>query len=141
MDPADEAARWDLERTAAAEAERRWAELDRRERVLLAAREAGAALSHPALEQAARCRKSVLYSAYRALLARLASQLRRDFRGEDSAVLAALSRGVLDAWGRRALDWAKSENALSPLFSVTAGRDGPPAAAGLCGRGIAENTP
>lgn len=138
-DPADEAARRDLERVAQEEADRRWSELDRRERVLLAAREFGAALSSPDVERAARCRKSVLYAAYRGLLERLAAELRRDFRGEDVATLAALSRSILAAWSRRALEWAKSENSLSPLFSVTEGQCGPPATASHCERGIAEN--
>lgn len=117
--PAEEAARRDIGNLSAKLARRLWPELDRRERIVLAARVAGRPLSDPAVERAAGCRKSMLYAALRALLERLAAQLRRDHPSEERAVLLAVARGVLDDLARRALEWATSEKPPLALFSDT----------------------
>jgi len=131
-DPADEAAQRDLERCAAVIAERGWPDLDRRERIVLAARECGRTLSDPAVERAAECRKSMLYAAFRAVLARLAAQLRRDCRGEAPSALAALARLALAELSRRAFHWAKSEKSCTALFSKAAAQAAPTGKRGGC---------
>lgn len=121
-DPAEEAARRDIGRLSAEIAGDLWPELDRRERIVLAARAAARPLSDPAVEQAADCRKSMLYAALRALLERLAARLRRDHPSEEPAVLLAIARGILGDLARRALEWAISEKTPLSLFSETRDR-------------------
>lgn len=84
-DPADAVARRELEALAAAEAARRWPSLERRDRLLLAARERGLSLADASVARAAGLRKSELYARFRRLIERLAKDLRRDYPKEDPA--------------------------------------------------------
>lgn len=121
-DPAEEAARRDIGNLSSEIAGDLWPELDRRERIVLAARAAARPLSDPAVEQAAGCRKSMLYAALRSLMERLAAQLRRDHPSEEPTVLLAIARGILSDLARRALEWAISEKPPLALFSETRDR-------------------
>ncbi len=117
-DPADEAARRELEALAAEEAARLWRTLDRRDRLLLAARERGLRLDDEALARAAGIGKSALYARYRALLERLAKQLRHNYPREDPAALSALVRLLIRDLGRRAEKIFPEKSRVATFYTV-----------------------
>ncbi len=114
--PFDEAADREFMEIADRQAARHWPDLDRRERVALAARGRGWPLDRPPVLRAARCGRSALHAAYRAALERLAARLRADYPAETSDALLVLARHTLGRLTVQAADWAGSERGCAALF-------------------------
>lgn len=115
-DPAAEAARREYERLADQHAAEEFPDLERRERVAVAAKALGLSLAHPTVERLAGCRRSVLNTSYQAWVERLAARLRLRYVDDDQESVLHLVMQTIQNVKNLALRWAKSENACARLF-------------------------
>lgn len=121
-DPLDGVAQRECERLARTHADEAFAQTRHDERVAMAARTLGLALSHPVVENAAGCRKSRLYDAYRAMVQRVGRHIRAVYADDPDTALTLALTTVSHLTGL-ALEWAKTEKACARLFMFVEGED------------------
>ena len=95
--------------------------MSKRERIALLAKFEGISLAHPKIEKAAKCRKSVLSTAARDAVTRLALQLQHEYRDDGADAIMALSVLVLQELKKLLKSWKNSEKHLLALFNRLSG--------------------
>ena len=93
-----------------------------RERLALLARQLAIPLSHPAVEEAAGCRKSVLSSALREFVSRVAARLTVAHPGDDPGSLRILAVMTFECLNEMILSWGISEKVCARLFIIVKDR-------------------
>ncbi len=111
----------ELERLAQTATPAILAQLTRRERIAILARELGLALAEPVVLRTAECRKSVLHSAYHQALRKVADHVRAAFASESRQTLIELAALGWAETKTAILAWGRSESALSHLFNMAEG--------------------
>jgi hypothetical protein len=99
------------------EAARILQELSRREKIAIAAREAGLSLADPRVEQAAGCRKSMLNRAWKDVAEKVVKDIRRAWSDEDPEAVLQLTLKVFDAVKKDTISWISSEKDLADFFT------------------------
>lgn len=118
VSPADEAARREYEALAREYAEEWFAALGARDRVIVLARHLGLPLNHPAVEQAAGCRKSKAFAALKSLVETLAADLKKQYPEDPLEALRLLAVLTFEALHRRVQGWAQGEPRCTELFAL-----------------------
>lgn len=117
-DPANDVALREYERLASGLAEEVFEALNRRERVALAAKTVGVALSHAAVAALTDCGKTALNRAYHMVLERLAATVRSRYPAEDNASQLTLTEKTLAKLKERILLWKDAENGVAAGFMI-----------------------
>ncbi|MFO7870164.1 MAG: hypothetical protein R6V03_01880 [Kiritimatiellia bacterium] len=94
-------------------------DMSRRERVALTAKRLGISLADSAVTKTAGCRKSVLFTAYRDLLARIASHLGAKYSADGAESVLTLTLMTLEEAASKVISRAKSEKSFSELFLLS----------------------
>jgi len=97
-------------------------EMNRRERVAVAATYLNLAHSTPEVERAAGCKKSVLRTAYLALFTKLTDRLKRDFPEETAENLIRLGFYVFEVLKEKSHSWAKRESYCKGFLNLMGDR-------------------
>ena len=116
-DPADIVSAREYEQLAGEHAQEFFQDMSARERIALLAKFEGISLAHPKIEKMAGCRKSVLSTAARDAVTRLALQLQREYRDDGADAIMALSVLVLQELKKCLKSWKNSEKHLLALFN------------------------
>lgn len=116
-DPADVVSAREYEQLAGVHAQDFLQDMSTRERIALLAKFEGISLAHPKIEKMAGCRKSVLSTAARDAVTRLALQLQHEYRDDGADAIMALSVLVLQKLKRCLKSWKNSEKHLLALFN------------------------
>lgn len=117
-DPSEETSRREYERLATRSGEHAFRETTRRERLVILAKQLAISLAHPAIEQMAGCRKSMLHAAYRGFVKRVAEAVKTRYAEEDEDAVVTLTLLTLRHVGVRVLEWAKAENTCTTVFKL-----------------------
>jgi len=126
ISPADDAARREFEDLGRQHAETFIPDMRYREKVAALARALGVPFSHPAVEIAANCRKSMVSLAYRELTERLSAHIAQQYPDDDRESVLLVTLVCLDEVHQRLLEWGKSEMRVADLFNVLGGTLNPP---------------
>lgn len=118
MDPASEVALREYERLAREHARELFPGLSGRERIVLAAKEAGLSLAHGSVEEAAGCRKSCLNTAYHDLLARICMFIKTEYSGDDPESVLTLALMTVRELVHEVLRNAGSDGKCARLFEL-----------------------
>ena len=122
-DPVSEICRREYAEIATKHASEILRAMSRREQIVVVAKQIGLSLAHNTVEELAGCKKSVLSTAYRDLLVRIASAVKAQYQDdEDPECILSLSLMIIQQVSALAFKWAKSEKALSQLFICSRGR-------------------
>ncbi|MBL7114864.1 MAG: hypothetical protein ISS35_03790 [Kiritimatiellae bacterium] len=116
-DPTDMVSAREYEQLAGEHAQEFFQNMSTRERIALLAKFEGISLAHPRIEKAAKCRKSVLSTAARNAVTRLALQLQRKYRDDGADAIMTLSILVLQKLEKCLKSWKNSEKRLLTLFN------------------------
>jgi hypothetical protein len=94
--------------------------IGRRERIALLARELGLSLAHPLVTTAAKCRKSMVFAAYRQALEDLAEGVRQRYPHFETSTMAEVCIQVFDNVRQAVVAWGQTEDECRTLFTVLA---------------------
>jgi hypothetical protein len=119
MSPADAVAQREFEQLAKTHAGELVPGLSWREKLVLFAKSLGIALSHPEVEAAAECRKTVLNDAYKKCVHRITVQVQDQYANEEPDSVMLLSLLTINEAMEITKIWGKSEKRLAHFFSIT----------------------
>ena len=118
MDPVDEVATREFERLAVEHAKDLIADMSRRDKIALLAKELGISLAHPEVEKAAGCRKSVLNESYQSFILGTAEKMKETYSKDDPASVRMLTLLTLREIKDLVRIWAGSSAESGRLLSI-----------------------
>lgn len=122
LDPASEASLREYEELAARHVPDFLADMSKREQVVVFSKHAGVSLAHPRVERLAGGKKSVLNTAYREFLARVAGKLAAQYEQDDPESILTLALMTVQKLSEEIFLKKKSENTFASLFMLVKGR-------------------